>query len=677
MPTYRDQTVRVALAVCSIALAVRTFAPGALTASALATVALPSATVLLMVVMEMLLATPPLSDEPKAVVAAASTSAAPAELASESAIRSVKVLFASQTGTAKIFAEQAARRFADGGIPATSMNLYEYDPLDLQFERGLVIFVLSTWTGGVPPAAARPFFEWIVDTTHDFRSPKSLLVGLQCAVFGLGNSLYADKGHHAKAGRDLEEMLKRLGAHAIVPVGVGDDMEDQDAQFQTWLDGPLQQLVKEPSAAASAAAKEAAGRKRNGRPKSSVSRFDGAKKKPLRQYRREKRAAREKAEAAARHAERQQKRAEASKAAGGGDAIPAAYAGLDADDDDDAEDRINALYLREEEESFKATEAKRVEAAAIAAVGAKVVRGAIGDVESDEEEVDAKTASKQAHNARGAAGGGGGDGIEDLEDLGFGLVVTSTASKTSQPAFKVEGEVVGMVTPKQDRALKKEGYHIIGTHSAVKLCRWTKNQLRGRGGCYKHTCYGITSYQCMEATPSLACANKCVFCWRHHKNPVGREWRWKTDEPDMIVNEAIAEHVRMMLTLRGMPGVQPARLLEAQTVRHCALSLVGEPIMYPHINRLCRLLHEKNISTFLVTNAQFPDAIANLTPVTQLYVSIDAATPKSLKAVDRPLFADYWERFINSLRMLREKKQRTTYRLTLVKVRVDSGAMLV
>jgi tRNA wybutosine-synthesizing protein 1 len=44
--------------------------------------------------------------------------------------------------------------------------------------------------------------------------------------------------------------------------------------------------------------------------------------------------------------------------------------------------------------------------------------------------------------------------------------------------------------------------------------------LRGRGGCYKHTFYGIESHRCMEATPSLACANKCVFCWRHHSNPV-------------------------------------------------------------------------------------------------------------------------------------------------------------
>lgn len=32
----------------------------------------------------------------------------------------------------------------------------------------------------------------------------------------------------------------------------------------------------------------------------------------------------------------------------------------------------------------------------------------------------------------------------------------------------------------------------------------------------------------------------------------------------------------------------------------------------------------------------------------QLYVSVDAATKESLKAVDRPLFGDFWERFIVS-----------------------------
>ena len=61
--------------------------------------------------------------------------------------------------------------------------------------------------------------------------------------------------------------------------------------------------------------------------------------------------------------------------------------------------------------------------------------------------------------------------------------------------------------------------------------------------------------------------------------------------------------------LSGVPGVQPERLAEGKEPKHCALSLVGEPIMYPEINTLVRLLHQKHISTFLVTNAQFPEAI--------------------------------------------------------------------
>lgn len=92
--------------------------------------------------------------------------------------------------------------------------------------------------------------------------------------------------------------------------------------------------------------------------------------------------------------------------------------------------------------------------------------------------------------------------VMDLEDMGESMMASNGTTY---------GEPQEMVTPSQAAALKKEGYKLIGTHSAVKLCRWTKHQLRGRGGCYKHTFYGITSYQCMEATPSLACANKCTY----------------------------------------------------------------------------------------------------------------------------------------------------------------------
>ena len=208
----------------------------------------------------------------------------------------------------------------------------------------------------------------------------------------------------------------------------------------------------------------------------------------------------------------------------------------------------------------------------------------------------------------------------DMEDIGGG----SSAS----------GERREMVTPQLRAALTKQGYKILGSHSGVKLCRWTKAQLRGRGGCYKHSFYGIESHRCMEATPSLACANKCVFCWRHHTNPVGREWRWKMDDAETLVRSAVSEHRGMIKQMRGVPGVIPERFEEGMDPRHCALSLVGEPIMYPEIGTFVGLLHERRISTFLVTNAQFPEAIENLPPITQLYVSVDAATPDTLKAID-------------------------------------------
>uniref|UniRef100_A0A1A8MVF7 S-adenosyl-L-methionine-dependent tRNA 4-demethylwyosine synthase TYW1 n=1 Tax=Nothobranchius pienaari TaxID=704102 RepID=A0A1A8MVF7_9TELE len=269
--------------------------------------------------------------------------------------------------------------------------------------------------------------------------------------------------------------------------------------------------------------------------------------------------------------------------------------------------------------------------------------------------------------------------VVDVEDLGN---IMTSAKKAKSKAENDEGQMVKMnggkkteddgerremITPALREALTKQGYKLIGSHSGVKLCRWTKSMLRGRGGCYKHTFYGIESHRCMETTPSLACANKCVFCWRHHTNPVGTEWRWKMDPAENILQESIEKHQNMIRQFRGVPGVKAERYEEGLEVKHCALSLVGEPIMYPEINAFIRLLHRHRISSFLVTNAQFPEEIRNLEPVTQLYVSVDASTKDSLKKIDRPLFKDFWPRFLDSLRALGEKRQRTVYRLTLVK----------
>lgn len=57
------------------------------------------------------------------------------------------------------------------------------------------------------------------------------------------------------------------------------------------------------------------------------------------------------------------------------------------------------------------------------------------------------------------------------------------------------------------------------------------------------------------------------------------------DEPEFLVDGALKAHYGMINEFKGVPGVQDIRLQEAMSARHCALSLVGEPIMYPKINR--------------------------------------------------------------------------------------------
>ena len=87
---------------------------------------------------------------------------------------------------------------------------------------------------------------------------------------------------------------------------------------------------------------------------------------------------------------------------------------------------------------------------------------------------------------------------------------------------------------------------------------------------------------------------------------------------EFIFAGALENHRKMINEFKGVPGVIPDKLEEGMTVKHCALSLVGEPIMYPEISKFVRLLHAEKISSFLVTNAQFPEAIRDLDHCTQL-----------------------------------------------------------
>jgi tRNA wybutosine-synthesizing protein 1 len=231
----------------------------------------------------------------------------------------------------------------------------------------------------------------------------------------------------------------------------------------------------------------------------------------------------------------------------------------------------------------------------------------------------------------------------------------------------VEKEGKSQIAQPYQGELEHQQYRFVGNHSAVKVCGWTKNMLRGEGGCYKFKFYGIRSHQCMQMTTNLSCANRCSFCWRGTKAPVAKEWDWAIDEPEFIVKESLAAHHTLLAGFGGNASVSKQAFEQSKHVGHVALSLTGEPIAYPKINELCETFHRQRVSTFIVTNAQYPDAIKNLKTITQLYLSLDAPNQKILKELDIPLFPDYWERYIQSIENVAQKNYRKAARLTVVK----------
>lgn len=90
------------------------------------------------------------------------------------------------------------------------------------------------------------------------------------------------------------------------------------------------------------------------------------------------------------------------------------------------------------------------------------------------------------------------DDLVDLEDIGEVMAKAKVEKKNGVLRRSEQDTKKEMLNPSLRKSLTKQGYKLVGSHSGVKICRWTKAMLRGRGGCYKHSFYGIASHRCME-----------------------------------------------------------------------------------------------------------------------------------------------------------------------------------
>jgi tRNA wybutosine-synthesizing protein 1 len=221
-------------------------------------------------------------------------------------------------------------------------------------------------------------------------------------------------------------------------------------------------------------------------------------------------------------------------------------------------------------------------------------------------------------------------------------------------------------------------YGIVGHHSAVHVCKYTKDSLHGKGGCYKNKFYGIDTHKCAEMSPAAAwCHEACVFCWR----PM--EWYSRVsmpenmvDDPDYIINETVRVRKKLLSGFGGDKKV--ARELFNKVYNefpsHWAISLSGEPTIYPKIGKLIKQLkNTKGVkSVFLVSNGQEPDVLLkmkeeNALP-TQLYISIDASNEDMFKKINRSIYKDGWQRLMRTIKeVLPVLPTRRVLRYTLIK----------
>ena len=214
--------------------------------------------------------------------------------------------------------------------------------------------------------------------------------------------------------------------------------------------------------------------------------------------------------------------------------------------------------------------------------------------------------------------------------------------------------------------LEKQQYRIVGDSGAVKLCHWMRQKLLFGRPCYKEEFYGISSHRCMQMTPDVnICNHRCLFCWRFH-GMTGFEESSKTT-PEELLEGCLSEQRLLVSGFKGDSRCDPSLWEEARTPNQVAISLSGEPTLYPDLGDFIALCKRRGMTTFLVTNGSVPKALAELDPLpTQLYVTVAAPNREIYERLCVPQFPRAWDNLMDTLALLPSLGTRVVIRHTLV-----------
>lgn len=163
------------------------------------------------------------------------------------ALRSLTILFGSQTGTAEGLAKRAAKEAGKRGFAAMVMDPAAFTPAQLAQEKN-VLLIVSTYGDGEPPDNARALYAALA------AEGAPSLAGVRFSVCALGDTNYV---HFCQCGKDFDARLEKLGATRALP-RVDCDL-DLEEPFTKWLDAALAALAGTAEITAPAAAPAGAG----------------------------------------------------------------------------------------------------------------------------------------------------------------------------------------------------------------------------------------------------------------------------------------------------------------------------------------------------------------------------------------------------------------------------------
>jgi len=136
--------------------------------------------------------------------------------------------------------------------------------------------------------------------------------------------------------------------------------------------------------------------------------------------------------------------------------------------------------------------------------------------------------------------------------------------------------------------------------------------------------------------------------------------------------EGTIEAQKMLLSgFGGNSKTSEEKFERAMQPQHVAISLDGEPTLYPKLPELVREYKNRNFSTFVVSNGLLPERIERLMeePPTQLYISVDAPNEELFNIIDRPIIKNAWQGLMKTISILPKLREqtRTVLRFTLIK----------